>query len=103
MKKHIKIYYDEFRIDPEEIVFCEMCSVVAVDVHHINARGMGGDPQGKKDRIENLQACCRSCHIKYGDKIQFKSLLFEVHKKKMIMNSVIFDEEWINNQIEKYA
>ena len=57
-----------------------LCGDTAVDIHHIEARGMGG---GNKDTIENLMGLCRSCHIEYGDKKQFKSMLKVVHKVKM--------------------
>lgn len=33
--------------------------------------------------INNLMALCRDCHIKYGDKKQFKEYLNEVHKNKL--------------------
>jgi 5-methylcytosine-specific restriction endonuclease McrA len=57
-----------------------MCGNTAVDIHHIEARGMGG---GNKDTIENLMGLCRNCHIEYGDKKQHKEMLKVVHKVKM--------------------
>jgi 5-methylcytosine-specific restriction endonuclease McrA len=42
---------------------------------------MGGSKQ--KDYIENLQALCRECHLKYGDKKQYKEFLEEIHLKKL--------------------
>lgn len=83
MQKHTKIYLDYFGFDIPEDVSCEICGAPAVDVNHIDARGMGGDPQGKKDVIENLMANCRKCHIDYGDKKEFKEKLKEVHLKYM--------------------
>jgi hypothetical protein len=63
MKRYKKIYMQFFGICEEELVPCERCyKAVAVDIHHCSARGMGGDPQGKKDVIENLGGVCRSCH-----------------------------------------
>ena len=102
MKPHIRIYFDSFRIDPTEVVLCEMCASVAVDIHHINARGSGGDPQKKKDRIENLQAVCRECHQSLGDQKIFKHALFTTHKKVMQQADVTFCENWIDKQIERY-
>lgn len=60
---------------------CEIpgCHERAVDVNHIDARGMGGDPQGKKDTIENLMGTCRGHHIQYGDVKDKKEWLKEVH------------------------
>jgi len=54
--------YHDYVID--DVIPCEHCSKVAVDIHHIDARGIGGDPRGHKNQIENLIALCRSCHIK---------------------------------------
>ena len=65
--------YDEFDFIP-----CEVCGAKAVDIHHIDARGMGGSKT--KDVIDNLMAVCRQCHIEYGDKEQYKQLLKDKHK-----------------------
>jgi hypothetical protein len=40
---------------------------------------MGGTK--KADVIENLMCCCRECHIKYGDKKQYKEFLKDIHAK----------------------
>jgi hypothetical protein len=76
MKKHTKIYMDHLGYTIADFIPCEVCSVQAVDIHHIDARGMGGTD---KDNINNLMAVCRECHITYGDKKQYKEYLKEVH------------------------
>ena len=81
MRKHTKIYLDYFDYTTADFIPCECCGAKAVDINHIDARGMGGSK--KKDIIENLMAVCRDCHVKYGDKIQYKEYLHEVHKKAM--------------------
>lgn len=83
MRKHTKIYLDFFGYKIPEDCFCEICQSPAVDIHHIDARGMGGDPQGKKDVIENLMAVCRHCHENYGDVPECMDALKEVHMKKV--------------------
>jgi 5-methylcytosine-specific restriction endonuclease McrA len=83
MKKHTKIYFKYFNIDESSFVPCEICGAKAVDIHHIEARGMGGDPSGKSDVIENLQALCRECHTKYGDITEYKPLLKKIHLQRL--------------------
>ena len=72
-------YYD-YVID--DVIPCEVCSKVAVDIHHIDTRGLGGDPRGYKDQIENLIALCRSCHIKAETNKEFNNDLREMNKNK---------------------
>ena len=54
---------------------CEVCGSRAVDIHHIHRRGMGGSTDA--DKIENLMAVCRTCHIEYGDKKHYIDFLIE--------------------------
>lgn len=82
MRNHTKIYFDYFRYDNSDFITCEACDKYrAVDIHHIEPRGMGGSKQ--KDTIENLMALCRECHIKYGDKKQWKDWLKAVHQLRI--------------------
>lgn len=77
MKKHTEIYLKHFRLTVADFVPCEVCGRTAVDIHHIEARGMGGS---EKDLIENLMAVCRTRHVEYGDKKQHMEFLKETHK-----------------------
>ena len=81
MKKHTAIYLNTFGYDTSDFIPCEVCNEKAVDIHHINARGMGGSKEA--DKIENLQALCRSCHEIYGDKKLYKDMLITMHQKRM--------------------
>lgn len=56
---------------------CEVCDKTAVDIHHIEPRGMGGSSE--RDTPENLMALCRECHSYFGDKKQFKRMLKTMH------------------------
>jgi hypothetical protein len=60
-----------------------VCGKTAVDIHHIEARGMGGTTT--KDVIENLMCLCRECHLKYGDKKQYKEWLKDIHQERLTL------------------
>ena len=79
MKKHTKIYLKYFDYIGSEFIPCECCGSKAVDIHHIECRGMGGS---EKDNINNLMAVCRKCHLEYGDKKQHLEWLKKIHKEK---------------------
>jgi len=81
MRNHTKIYLKYFGYDTSDFIPCELCGLKAQDIHHIEARGMGGSKHA--DNIENLMALCRQCHIDFGDKKQHKEMLKVVHKVKM--------------------
>lgn len=81
MKPHIKIYLKFFDYDESSWIQCEIpgCGKQAVDIHHINSRGMGGTKH--KDDINNLMALCRAHHVEYGDISELKEILTEIHLK----------------------
>ena len=81
MKKHVILYHKHFNICLGEWIKCEICGKMAQDIHHIECRGMGGTK--KPENIENLMALCRECHIKFGDKKQYKDYLKDIHKQKL--------------------
>lgn len=83
LQNHTKIYFEYFGYDESSFIECEVCGSPAVDIHHVQARSMGGNPNGDRDAIENLMALCRRCHIAYGDKKEWKDWLKKVHKIKM--------------------
>ena len=77
MKNHTKVYLKAMGYDTTDFIPCEICGAKAVDIHHIEARGMGGSKQA--DTIENLMAVCRQCHNTYGDLKDYKEMLKEIH------------------------
>ena len=74
-------YFEYFGYDTASFVRCEVCGAAANDIHHIQARGMGGSKTA--DRIENLMALCRKHHEMYGDRKQWKDWLQKVHDINM--------------------
>ena len=81
MKNHTKVYLNHFGYTGEDFIPCETCGARAVDIHHIEARGMGGTK--KADTIDNLMALCREHHLEYGDKKQYMEFLKDKHKEKL--------------------
>jgi hypothetical protein len=81
VKKYTRTYLNYFGYDETDFIPCEVCNKQAVDIHHIQAKGMGGSKT--KDNIENIMALCRECHIKYGDKKQYKDFLTDIHATKI--------------------
>lgn len=81
MRNHTKVYLKYFGFTGEDFIPCEVCGKRAVDIHHIEARGMGGTK--KVDTIENLMALCREHHLQYGDKKQYMEFLIQKHKEKL--------------------
>jgi len=77
VKNHTKVYLKAMGYDTTDFIPCEICGAKAVDIHHIEARGMGGSKQA--DIIENLMAVCRQCHNTYGDLKHYKEMLKEIH------------------------
>jgi len=83
MSPHKAIYFKHFGLTPGDVIFCEVCGTVAVDVHAIECDGMGGRPSKSTHKIENLIALCRYHHENLGDRKQFKVYLKEVHGRKL--------------------
>lgn len=81
MKNHTKVYFKAFGYDTNSWIPCEVCRATAVDIHHIESRGMGGSKHA--DTIENLMALCRECHVEFGDKKHYKELLVATHAMRM--------------------
>ena len=81
MKNHTKVYLKGMGYDTTDFIPCEVCQATAVDIHHLNARGMGGSKQA--DTIENLMALCRACHVQFGDLKQHKEMLQARHNYQL--------------------
>ena len=81
MKKHTKIYFDYFGYDETDFIACEVCGSKSVDIHHLDAKGMGGSKL--KDYIENLIAVCRDCHIKCHSNKEFNNNAKQIHLDRL--------------------
>ena len=57
MKKHVKNYMKHHGLGEQDVILCEKCGLLAVDIHHKTFKSQCGT-----DEIENLIALCRNCH-----------------------------------------
>ena len=70
MQKHIKNYLEYYWIDNVYDLRCEVCWMLATDVHHIEFRShFWKKEKHKQDDISNLIALCRYDH----DRAHFKT------------------------------
>lgn len=60
MTKYKQNYMTANGFSEGDFIPCEVCGKEAVDIHHIQFRGMGGNTE--MDNAENLIALCRSDH-----------------------------------------
>jgi len=77
MRKHTKIYFDYYDYGEQDFIACEICGCKAVDIHHLEAKGMGGSKT--KDYIENLIAVCREHHVWCHSNKKFNNKAKEIH------------------------
>lgn len=79
----MKIYLDANNYDVCDHIICEIphCKEIAVDINHIEPRGMGGSKT--KDFEENLIAMCRKDHNKFEAKEYAKEYLKEIARKRI--------------------
>ena len=77
MVKHKQTYFRYFGYGDQDVILCEHCGAVAVDIHHgvFKSHGGGND-------IANLIALCRSCHDKAHQSRQFNNYLKQLIKKR---------------------
>lgn len=110
MTNHEKIYREFFGIACNEYAPCERCTAKILlghwdiergvqpqqDIHHVDCRGMGGDPTGSKDKIENLAGLCRSCHKIAEMCPQENELLAkwcaELETRKLVIDKFLYGE-----------
>ena len=72
-------YFKHYGYGIDDIILCEVCGKVAVDIHHIKYKSRGGT-----DEIGNLIALCRPCHVKAHNEQLKESELKEIHSKNLL-------------------
>ena len=76
MQAHKKIYVEYFRYGEQDMIPCEVCGRMCVDVHHLVFRSHGGG-----NEIENLMGLCRDHHDMCHDFPAFNEKCKEIHLK----------------------
>jgi hypothetical protein len=97
MKNHTKKYLDFFGYDKTDFIPSELSGAKAVDIHHIDCKGMGGDPTGDKDNIFNLMALSREEHELYGDKKEFMKFLRSQHLDFMMLHKPLQTKQLVED------
>jgi len=82
MKDYKKLFSRYWSVSPDDTLLCWYCNqAVAVDIHHIEQKGMGGVSKNRLNKIDNLFAVCRKCHsLAHKNKSvneEFKKILLE--------------------------
>lgn len=80
MKPYTQVYLNHFGYSTADFIPCEICDSRAVDIHHIEARSKRKD---LLNDINNLMALCRKCHSEYGDIVELKPKLQEIHNLRL--------------------
>ena len=100
VKNHTKVYCNALGYDvDDETEFrpCELTGNRSNDIHHIIARGKGGE-----DRIENLMALTRQKHADYGDKVVLIPTLLLEHKSFLDQRGIEYDQQWFDEKLRYY-
>lgn len=98
-KDYRYVYMDYFGFIEEDYIPCEISGQRAVDIHHIEARGMGGSKE--KDVIDNLMALTRDLHERFGDIKELIEPLQIIHKHYMKTMRPYFNHIPSREEIQK--
>lgn len=103
MKPHTKVYFNYFGYGEQDTMPCEICGNIAVDIHHIYLKGMGGrktfdlnDKTYDIDDIINLIALCRPDHDKAHKNEHSKDFLIFAHK--CTIQGIVFEADRHKNR-----
>lgn len=94
MRLHTKIYMRALGYDITDFIPSELSGLKAIDLHHIVNR---------ENRIENLMALTREEHTKYGEIKDKMCYLLNEHRLFLDVNGVNFDNDWFEEQLNKYS
>ena len=89
MKDYKKLFSRYWGISADDVPLCWGCNqAVAVDIHHIEPKRMGGVQQNRLNRIDNLFAVCRKCHT-----LAHKNKSVNEEFKKILQERILLREK----------
>ena len=100
LKNYKKLFADYWGYCESDVPICWLCvKQVAVDIHHIENKKMGGVAGNRLNRIDNLFPLCRSCHDKVhknkGINEKLKLILKDkIYKRNGVLIMVISVANW---------
>ena len=91
MKDYKKLFAKFWGYCESDIPMCWSCyREVAVDIHHLTPKGMGGVKNNRLNRPDNLFPVCRNCHT-LAHKNKFVNEQFKIYLKDKIANKEVED------------
>ena len=92
LKNNKKLFSDYWGYCESDIPLCGGCfKEPAVDIHHLDQKGMGGVKYNRLNRIDNLFPVCRSCHTIAHKNKSINEKWKNVLKEKMILKGGGYD------------
>ena len=89
MKDYKKLFSRYWGISADDVPLCWGCNqAVAVDIHHIEPKRMGGVQQNRLNRMDNLFAVCRKCHT-----LAHKNKSVNEEFKKILQERILLREK----------
>ena len=93
LKNYKKLFSDFWGYCESDIPVCWGCFMAqAVDIHHLENKGLGGVKNNRLNRIDNLFPVCRKCHDKaHADKSinkKLKQVLLDRIEAKEFMDKI---------------
>lgn len=100
MQSYTSKYLELFGLDETDFIGCEVCEKTSTEIHHILSRSKFKDGL---NIIENIMPICRTCHIDYGDKTEYMVYLLKIHRRRLQIANIDFDNRFFEFYINKYT
>ena len=100
MQTYTKQYLELFKLDETDFISCEICEKKSTEIHHILSRSKFKDGL---NMIENTMSVCRTCHNDYGDKTDYMVYLLKIHRRRLQIANIEFNNRFFEFYINKYT